>query len=121
MEAAFPEAEIVGFAHLVDAMPNDEKDRHVVAAAVHGGAQVIVTANLRDFRDLPSGIEAVGPDDFLCDLLDLDPDQVVELVVAQARALKHPPRSVDEVLEALAKSVPSFAEQVRAMLRQRGG
>jgi hypothetical protein len=43
-------------------MPNDEKDRHVAAAAVKGGAQVIATANLRHFAQLPDGIEAQGPD-----------------------------------------------------------
>jgi hypothetical protein len=30
-------------------MQNDEKDRHIAAAAVKAGAQVIVTSNLDDF------------------------------------------------------------------------
>ena len=34
---------------LVAAMQNDDKDRHVVAAAVKASAQVIVTSNLKDF------------------------------------------------------------------------
>jgi hypothetical protein len=31
-------------------MTNDEKDRHVVAAAVYGESPIIVTFNLRHFR-----------------------------------------------------------------------
>ncbi|MGH7272451.1 MAG: PIN domain-containing protein, partial [Polyangiaceae bacterium] len=73
MEREFPEADVVGYEHLIDAMPNDPKDRHVVAAAVKAGAQVITTANLKDFATLPDGVEAQSPDDFLCNLFDLDP------------------------------------------------
>src|SRR5687767_9448716 len=58
MEAAFPEARVTAHEHLIPAMNNDQKDRHVVAAAVKVGAQVIVTSNLKDFRNLPAGIEA---------------------------------------------------------------
>jgi hypothetical protein len=47
MERAFPEAAVTGYELLVDAMYNAEEDRHVVAAAVKAGAQVIVTGNLK--------------------------------------------------------------------------
>jgi hypothetical protein len=49
MESFFPEAMVTGYAPLIAAMQNDIKDRHVVAAAVKAGAQVIITANLKDF------------------------------------------------------------------------
>ena len=42
----------------------DEDDRHVVAAAVQGGAQGIITANVKDFPAAalkPLGLEAVHP------------------------------------------------------------
>jgi len=42
------------------------KDRHVVAAAVKAGAQVITTSNLKDFSWLPEGAEVQSPDEFLC-------------------------------------------------------
>src|SRR5262249_11914537 len=64
MENVFPEAAVIGYEALVPSMKNDEKDRHVAAAALKAGAQVIVTANLRDFTDLPEGIEARAPDHF---------------------------------------------------------
>jgi hypothetical protein len=37
----------------------------IVTAAFKAGAQVIITANLKDFSPLPDGIEAQSPDEFL--------------------------------------------------------
>lgn len=113
MVAAFPEAFVAGHEALIAAMKNHEKDRHVAAAAVKAGAQVIVTANLDDFRDLPEGIEAQSPDEFLSNLFDLAPDLLVEIVVDQAADLRRPPRTFADVLRALGKSVPNFASSVR--------
>ena len=77
MEGFFPEAEVTDDAPLIAAMQNDPKDRHVAAAAVKAGAQVIATSNLKDFAPLPAGIEAQSPDEFLCNLFDLDPSAFV--------------------------------------------
>jgi hypothetical protein len=41
MRKAFPDAEVVGYEHLVDGMANDEKDRHVLAAAASNPARLI--------------------------------------------------------------------------------
>ena len=112
MEKAFPEAEVTGYEALVAGMQNDPKDRHVVAAAVKAGAQVIVSMNLRDFHALPEGLEAQSPDEFLSNLFDLDPDGFVELLREQAAVLKKPARSFEEVVGALAKMVPEFAAAV---------
>jgi len=46
----FSEAWISGCEALIPRMTNDEKDRHVAAAAVHGEAAIILTLNLRHFR-----------------------------------------------------------------------
>ena len=51
----FPEADVTGYEPLIAGLLNRAKDRHVVAAAVKAGAQVIVTANLGDFDPLPDG------------------------------------------------------------------
>lgn len=110
---AFPEAAVTGYEPLVDAMRNDLKDRHVAAAAVRAAAQVIVTQNLRDFSGLPEGIEAQSADEFLCNLFDIYPDEMVELVRAQAAALRKPPRSLEELLNGLGKLVPTFAQAIR--------
>ena len=66
----------------------DAADRHVVASAQAGRADVIVTLNLRDFpaRALfSSGLRAIHPDDFLMDLWLAAP-QPVEDAVAQVQA-----------------------------------
>jgi predicted nucleic acid-binding protein len=112
MEEAFPEAMVVGYESLVPAMPNDIKDRHVAAAAVKAGAQVIVTSNLRDFATLPDDIEAQHPDAFLCYLFDLDPDGMVQLLVEQARDRRRPAITLQRMLEAMTKVVPDFVTAV---------
>lgn len=58
MTGVFPESMVTGHEHLVAAMQNHHGDRHVAAAALRAGAQVIVTCNLKDFRNLPEGIES---------------------------------------------------------------
>jgi predicted nucleic acid-binding protein len=90
MRRAFPEAEIRGYEPLVDTMLNAANDRHVAAAAVKVAAQVIVTFNLRDFHDLPDGINSQSPSDFLVDIFNVDPGGIVELLREQAAALKRP-------------------------------
>ncbi len=65
-----PEAEIA--AHEPH-MPNEPKDRHVLAAAVAVGATVVITTNVRDFAvDNSAGFPVAPqtPDDFLTSLLD---------------------------------------------------
>ncbi|MBL9023013.1 MAG: PIN domain-containing protein [Myxococcales bacterium] len=113
MTEAFPEAEVTGYEPLVSSMSNQEKDRHVAAAAVKAGAQVITTANLRDFSSLPDGLEAQSPDEFLCNLFDLDPRGFVELLNEQAADLIRPPVSFDALLERLARVAPEFVAMVR--------
>lgn len=113
MEREFPEAEVTGYEHITAAMKNHEKDRHVAAAAVKAGAQVITTANLKDFGELPEGIEAQSPDAFLANLFDLDPDGFVELLREQAADLVNPPVSFEELLGRLTRVVPGLVAAVR--------
>jgi len=120
MNRVFPEASVTGHELLIGAMPNEDKDRHVAAAAVAAGAQVIVTANLRDFQVLPGAIEAQSPDEFLGNLFDLDPDGFVGLLRDQASDLKKPPLSFDELLERLERMVPTLVAAVRAHVAPAG-
>lgn len=56
----FPGSTLDGYQELVPAMTNDPKDRHVLAAAVHGSAELIVTENVRDFRTVDDLLIALG-------------------------------------------------------------
>jgi predicted nucleic acid-binding protein len=99
-----------------DAMTNDPKDRHVLAAAVASEAQAVVTINLADFPAASTdqfGIDALHPDDFLMVQFGLDPDRAVALVGAQAADLRNPPYTVEDVLERLDLTVPTFAAAIR--------
>jgi hypothetical protein len=116
MEKYFPEAQVTGYQSLIAAMGNHPKDRHVAAAAVKAGAQVIVTANLKDFTFLPDGIEAQSPDEFLCSLFDLNPPDFVEMLREQAADLVKPPVTFDDVLLRLGRVVPELVKAVRDLL-----
>ena len=105
MKEAVADCLVVGFEDRMDglALP-DLDDRHVLAAAIHAGAQAIVTANLNDFPPsalAPHDIEAKHTDDFVLGLIGVAPGLVVQVLTEQAAALKSPPRSVDELLRTL--------------------
>jgi predicted nucleic acid-binding protein len=104
----FPEALVTGYEHLISAMTNDAKDRHLLAAAVMCGAKLIVTYNSKDFskesRD-PYGVECQGPSTFLIGLYDLDPGIVVQKLDEQARNIDY---SLEQLLLKLRINVPGF-------------
>ena len=118
MDSCFPEASVHHYERLLPYISTpDDADRHVVAAARLGHADVIVTRNLRDFPPAslqPWNLEAVDPDCFLQDMLDLFPDAVVEAVREQARDTRRPPRGVADILMSLERAgVPRFADELR--------
>lgn len=118
MKKYFPEAMVAEFEHLIPSMKNDEKDRHVVAAAVSVGAQTIVTGNLKDFRqrDLPKNLQAQSPDEFLLLLLSLRPRELIQMLVVQAEALRNPPLTLGDLIAGLGNLVPRFAHEARRLL-----
>jgi predicted nucleic acid-binding protein len=82
----------------------DPDDRHVVAAAIKGRADMIVTFNLKDFPGeaiAKWGIEAQHPDDFLVNQFHLDTPKFLEAVRTVRNRLKAPPKSVDQYLDTL--------------------
>ena len=103
MDRHFPDALIVGFEPLIDGLSlPDPDDRHVLAAAIKGRADVIVTQNLKDFLQEQLGpyeIEAQHPDDFALSLFDLYPGAVLGAVRDHRAALRRQPRTAEEHLE----------------------
>jgi predicted nucleic acid-binding protein len=76
MEEAIPDCLVNGYEHLIGglALP-DQDDRHVLAAAIAGHADAIVTWNQKDFPAEiidPFGIEVQTPDEFVLNQLMLD-------------------------------------------------
>jgi len=107
MNSSVRDSLVEGFEHLIAAIElPDPDDRHVVAAAIHSGAETIVTFNLKDF---PSGaldrynLDAQHPDDFIVDLFDLHPASVLQALAEQRASLKRPPKTADEFLDILLK------------------
>ncbi|MFY7067730.1 PIN domain-containing protein [Nocardiopsis changdeensis] len=121
MRRAFPDATVRGHEPMIEGMTNDPKDRHVLAAAVRGGAEVIVTRNIKDFPDSalsPYDLSAVDPDDFLLDQLDLHPGATLGALERQAASYRREPTTVIGVLGLLERTgVPRFAAEVRRHLR----
>lgn len=92
MRTYFPEALVSVPADLPSAlscMP-DPDDRHVVAAAIRGKADAILTLNLKHFPKeclQQYDIAAISPDEFLIDQFHLNPEGVLDKIDAQAVAI----------------------------------
>jgi predicted nucleic acid-binding protein len=121
MNANVRDCLVTGYEELIEAISlPDPDDRHVLAAAVHGRADVIVTFNLSDFPPAilrRYGIEAQHPDDFVTHLLDLDAARVYAAVRNQRLTLTNPPRTAEELLETLRQQqlVQTVAQLSRAI------
>jgi predicted nucleic acid-binding protein len=124
IKLAFPEAMVEVPVGLEEAMTNDPKDRHVLAAAVTAGADIIVTNNLKDFREndlAPWNIIAQSPDEFLSDLLDEYPDSIVDLLQQQSQKYKNPPKTFTELINFLGEKAgtPKFASNILLKVQRR--
>jgi hypothetical protein len=118
MDKAAEDALVTGYEDLIDGLRlPDPDDRHVLAAAIRGRVDVIVTANVRDFPAevlTPFGIDAQHPDEFIVHLLDLSPGLVLAAAQRHRESLKDPAKTVVEYLEMLERE--GLAETV-AILR----
>lgn len=117
MNSAVIDCLVNGYEYLTEAISiPDLGDRHVVAAAVHGRCDAIVTFNIKDFpsKQLERyGIEAIHPDDFISYQFDLDRAAVIISARACRTRLKSPAKSSDEYLDTLLKQ--SLTKTVSAL------
>jgi predicted nucleic acid-binding protein len=105
MDMKAPDALVSGYERLIpDLDLPDPNDRHVLAAAILGRADVIVTNNIKDFpAEVLDGynIEAQTPDEFVYHLINLYPNQVLGAVEDHRSSMLHPPMNLDEYLDCL--------------------
>jgi len=107
MNRALPDANVTGYESIIGGLTlPDPEDRHVLAAAIKSQADVIVTANLKDFpADYLAGfgVEALHPDDFISDLLDLNSALVIQAVRDARTSMKAPAMTPEQYLDCLFK------------------
>lgn len=105
MEASAEGANVTGYEPLIDSLTlPDAKDRHVLAAAIHGGADIIVTKNLKDFPPdtlSPHSIVPQHPDAFVLSLIKTDEASSLAALAADRANLRHPAMTDLEYIAAL--------------------
>jgi predicted nucleic acid-binding protein len=121
MREAFGDALVTGWEELLPGIHlPDEDDQHVVATAIRGNADAIITANLNDFPATalgPLGLEAVHPDAFLLDQVDLSPPTVVQVIQEQAAHTRKPPLTAQDLTTLLGRAgVPGFADEILRLM-----
>ena len=123
MDEHGPESHVTGYEDLISSLTlPDLNDRHVLAAAIHCGAALIITLNLSDF---PATIlelfdmQAIHPDEFIVRLWDEHPAAVLEAARLQRAGLKKPPKTAAEFIATLEKcQLPKIAARLRPYAAQ---
>ena len=119
LRAHFGEAWISGYESLIPRMANDEKDRHVLAAAAHGHASIILTLNLRHFRPeclKPWSIRALHPQSFLSEIFREE-----QMLVMKRNWSSRQPTAVvacAKLLNILSATVPEFTALVSRTINE---
>ena len=118
MNRIVPDCLVENYEALIDglALP-DAEDRHVLAAAIAGHADAIVTFNLKDFPGEVLGrynIEALHPDDFVLNQLELRQIDALAAIKAMRARLRRPPQSAADLIATLEHAgLPASAAHLR--------
>lgn len=119
MATAVPDSVVHGWQSIelgLTGLP-DADDRHVLAAAICGHADAIVTFNLADFpaEALASfGVVAQHPDDFLLNQLDLNPIAALKSIKAMRARWRNPQLTALDLAVGLEKlQLPLVAARLR--------
>lgn len=121
MDAHVRDCLVLGYEGLINQLElPDPDDRHVLAAAITGRAERIITFNLRDFPDTALrayGIAAQHPDLFILQLLEQYRTEFCSAVKRHRSSLRNPPKTVAEYLaileqQGLPKTVAALREAI---------
>jgi predicted nucleic acid-binding protein len=115
------DALVIGYKSLIPKLElPDLNDRHVLAAAIQSRADFIVTFNLKDFPTsvlAKYGVEAIHPDEFILDLIDIDSTKVCQSAQQQRKTLKSPHLTLEQYLDTLIhQGLPQSATVLRNLL-----
>jgi hypothetical protein len=107
MNGAVRDCLVEGYEPLIDVLDlPDPDDRHVLAAAIKSGAQVIVTRNGKHFPKgslTPWGVKAKSPDDFVHDTLDIDAPAIWACIQQIVDSRRQHPVTAEDVISELAR------------------
>ena len=113
---------VTGYQHLIDKINlPDPSDAHVLAAAIVGRADVIVTFNTKDFPDeilLPYGIECQHPDVFLYHQYNLSETLFIGCIKEIRKRLTNPKYTPSGYIDLLKNcGLPSVADQLKSAIK----
>jgi predicted nucleic acid-binding protein len=116
MRATFPEAKAPLPKDLIEGLTciPDPNDRHVLATAIAGRANAILTLNRRDFPVeclAQYDIDRMLPDEFLVHQYHLNPAAVLDKIDAQAAAIRKSREVVTQLFRERLQA-PNFADLV---------
>jgi predicted nucleic acid-binding protein len=119
MNKSVPDCVINNYEGLIAALQlPDPNDRHVLAAAIAGHADAIVTFNLKHFpaHELTRyQLEALHPDDFVLNQLELRPVEALVAVKKLRARLTQPPQTAAELIDTFERSgLPATAAHLRS-------
>ncbi len=119
VNAAVPDCLVEDYDYLIDGLTlPDADDRHVLAAAIVGHADAVVTANLKHFPAhvmAKHGIEALHPDDFVMNQLELRPFEALEVFKRVRAKRQRPECSAMALIDMVEKcGLPQTAQHLRA-------
>ena len=100
----------------------DPNDRHVLAAAIAGQVDIIVTKNIKDF---PSqifekfGIKILHPDDFVIFLISLEPLKSHEIIKSLRERIINPKINKIEFVDSIKKvGLPKTAKHLHNFIER---
>lgn len=121
LNRAFPHAGVADYEAILDTltMP-DPDDRHVLAAAIHGECDMLLTSNIKDFPEsaLPSDADllVMRPDDGLRTLVEANPQSMAAIARRLVAGLRRPSTTLEQYIERLEQRAPIAATALGAAL-----